>query len=119
MAILVEEGLMPNGTDLVMGESNHNPIAQAKKRGDEIVQVAALGDGFALLGLSLEPVMVDGKMQAFVVANCCKPSAIVGIDRVVKVAMGKVGEIDLNGLKANIAKGLGETWEPPAAEPAQ
>lgn len=116
--VVIEEGA-PNGTDLVVNEARKNPIAQAKARDEEIVTVAHLGDGFALLGLSLEPVMVDGKMQAFVVANCCKPSAIVGIDRVVKVAMGKVGEIDLNGLKANIAKGLGETWEPPAAEPAQ
>lgn len=103
-----------------MGEANGNPIAQAKKRGEQIVDVAALGDGFALIGLSLEPVMQDGKLTAFVVANCCKPSIIAGVGtNVVKVAIGKVGEFDLNALKGNIARGLGETWEPPAPEQAQ
>lgn len=96
-----------------MGEANHNPLAQAKARGEQIVQVASLGDGFAILGLSLEPVIGDdGKLTAFVVVNGCKPSQIVGLDKVVKVAIGKVGEIDVNGLKARIAEGLGEKWEP-------
>ena len=102
-----------------MSESAHNPLAQAKKRGEQIVEVANIGDGFAILGLSIEPIVHDGKLSAFVVVNGCKPSTIVGIDRVVKVALGKVGETDLIELKKNIAKGLGETWEPPAAEPAQ
>lgn len=119
MAIIVIEQGRPDGSDFVMGEANGNPLHQAKKRGEQIVQVASLGDGFAIMGLSIEPVLQDGKLVAFVVANCCKPSQIVGIDKVIKVAMGKVGEIDLNSLKGNIAKGLGETWEPPAPEQAQ
>ena len=115
MSIIVIEGGSPNGTDLVVGEANGNPIAQAKKRGEEIVKVAHIGDGFAILGVSLEAVPTeDGKLAVFAVMNGCKPSAIVGIDRVVKIAVGKVGEIDINALKANIAKGLGETWEPVA-----
>lgn len=118
MAILVIEGGQPNGADLVMGEANGNPLSQAKKRGEQIVQVAALGDGFALMGLSLEPVLQEGKLVAYVVANCCKPSAIVGIEKVVKVAIGKCGEFDVNLLKSKIAEGLGETWEP-APEQAQ
>lgn len=112
MAIVVIEEGAPNGTDLVVSDSKVNPIAQAKARGEQIVQVASLGDGFAILGLSLEPVVDNGKLTAFVVVNGCKPSLIAGIDKVVKVAIGKVGEIDVNGLKSRIAEGLGETWEP-------
>lgn len=103
-----------------MGEANGNPIAQAKKRGEQIVEVASIGDGFGILGVTLEAVPTgDGKLAVFAVMNGCKPSAIVGIDKVVKVAVAKVGEIDVNALKGNIAKGLGETWEPPAAEQPQ
>lgn len=117
--VTVIEGGNPNGTDLVVKEARVNPLAQAKARGEKIVDVASLGDGFGLIGLSIEPVVTDGKLCAYVVVNACKPSPIVGIDKVVKVAIGKVGEIDLNKLKSDIAQGLGETWEPPPAEPAQ
>ena len=80
MGIVVIEGGQANGGDLVMGEANGNPLAQAKKRGEQIVEVANIGDGFAILGLSIEPVVHDGKLSAFVVVNACKPSTIVGID---------------------------------------
>lgn len=118
MAIIVIEGGRADGTDLVMGDHRSNPIAQAKARDEQIVQVASLGDGFGILGLTLEPVIDNGKLTAFVVVNGCKPSQIVGVDKVVKVAIGKVGEIDVDNLKARIAEGLGEKWEP-AQEQAQ
>lgn len=58
MRVEVIEGGHPNGTDLVvMGEHLSNPIAKANAVPRRRIQVMDIGEGYALAGLSLTPVL--------------------------------------------------------------
>lgn len=117
MAILVEEGLHPNGIDLVVKDARLNPVAQANAVPQKQVEVRLIGDGFAVTGCSLQLVPMEGEMRVAVVIHGCKPSQLVPVTKLAGVVVGFVGKIELEALKKNLAQGLGETWEPPAKEP--
>jgi hypothetical protein len=106
MAILVEEGLHPNGTDLVK-EARLNGVARANAVPQQKVEFLPIGEGYAILGLTLEP-MLDETRE-----NFCAVLTIVGgrqSDLVptvpVKLVLGELGRISLADLREKLAQAI-------------
>lgn len=108
MAIVIEEGLMPNGTDLVVGEANGNPLHRAKEAGQQIVKVVDLGDDFGMAGVRLD-VAWDGEAKehlcVLLVVDAGKNSRLMGL-QVVPTVLAELGRIKVADLKAGIAQAL-------------
>ena len=90
-----------------MGEANGNPLSLAKRRGEQIVKVADLGDGYALAGVGLTTAF-DAEREnlcVLLVVNAGRNSALVGL-QVVQTVIAEVGRISLADLKTSIAAAL-------------
>jgi len=107
MSIIVIEQGRPDGTDFVMGEHLDNPLAQAKKAGQRIVEVIDLGDDFGLAGISIRPTWDETKENlCFVLVVAAGPtSKLVGI-QAVPVVVGELARIPIADLRASVARAL-------------
>ncbi len=107
--IVIEEGA-PNGTDLVVGESRFNPTAIANAQPQRQVQALRIGDGYAVLGLILEPVLSpNGEGEP----EFCAVLSVVGgreSDLVpmmpVKLVLGELARLSLPDLRAKLAAAI-------------
>lgn len=57
--VTVIEGGCPNGTDLVVGEARFNPVAKANVVAQQQVRALRIGEDYAVICLSLEPMLAD------------------------------------------------------------
>lgn len=107
MSILVIEGGQPNGTDLVMGEANGNPLHRAKEAGQPIIKVVDLGDDFAMAGIRLMPAFDETKenLCVLLVIDAGKSSRLVGLTPIPTV-IAEVGRISIAELKDGITKAM-------------
>jgi len=104
--VTVIEGGAPNGTDLVMGEHHVNPVAKANVVPQRMVRAIPLGEGYAVLGLSLEPMVSDDE-------HLCAVLTIVGgresslVPTIpVKLVLGELGRISLSDLREKLGKAI-------------
>ena len=87
-----------------MGEHHGNPLARAKAEGRQITQVFDLGDDFALVGISIQPVWADETKESlcFVLMAAAGPtSKLVGV-QAVPVVVGELARISVADLKAKV-----------------
>lgn len=91
-----------------MNEARRNPLAEAKRNGETIVQVADLGDGYCFHHFEIQAARgEDGTFAAMLVAVGGKASSIVGLQPVA-VPLGPIGSIPLANLKKMFAEALGD-----------
>lgn len=119
MAILIEEGLRPNGDDLVVSEHHLNPVARANAEPVKHVRAVPLGDGYVVIGLSLEPMLspsADGETDDF----CAVLSVVGGRESrlvptiPVKVVLGELARLSMDAVKAKIQAAIDGTKDQPA-----
>ena len=111
MAIIVIEEGAPNGTDLVMGDHLVNPVARANAEPVKHVRAIPLGDGYVVIGLSLEPMLspnADQDGDDF----CCVLSLVGGRESSlmptipVKVVLGELARLSLADVKSKLAQAI-------------
>lgn len=110
MAILIEEGLHPNGMDLVK-EARLNPVARANAEPQKMVRAISLGEGYAAIGLTLEPMISSDSDEAE--PHFCAVLTVVGGRESelvpmmpVKVILGEVGRLPVSKVRAMIASAI-------------
>lgn len=112
MAIIVIEQGRPDGGDLVVGEHHLNPVARANAEPQKAVRVIDIGEGYGIIGLTLEPVVSfssDETEQYF-----CAVLSVVGGKRsdlvpmeVTKLIIGEVGRLPVSKLREMLSRALG------------
>lgn len=110
MRIEVIEGGIGPGRDLVVREARLNPTAVANSVPQKAVRVVEIGDGYAVLGLGIEPMLTLDPTEG---QHFCAVLTVVGgkqSDLVpmvpVKLVLGEVGRIGLAKLREMFAKAL-------------
>jgi len=108
MAILVEEGLHPNGMDLVK-EARLNPIAKANGAPQQMVRALPIGENYAVLGVTIEPtiVMEDGEQSFAAILTVVggRHSDLVPTIPV-KLVLGELARIKLPDLREKLAAAI-------------
>lgn len=108
MRIEVIEGGRADGTDLVVGEHLENPLAQAKRSGQRIVQVVELGGDFGLAGVSIVPMLAADAADTLclnLVVAAGPTSKLVGIQPV-PVVLAELARIPVSKLREKLAAAL-------------
>lgn len=102
-----------------MGDHHRNGISRAKAAGQQIINVADLGDGYALAGCKLECAFSpDGKdVCVLLVLAAGRNSQLVGLQAVPTV-LAELGRIPIADLKAGIETALNPPRETPPEEVA-
>ncbi len=111
MRIEVIEGGRADGTDLVvMREARLNPTAVANAAPQKAVRVVEIGEGYAVLGLGIEPMLSLDSDEG---QHFCAVLTVVGgrqSDLVpmkpVKLILGEVGRIEITKLREMFAKAI-------------
>jgi hypothetical protein len=108
--IVIEEGA-PNGTDLVVGDHHLNPVARANAEPVRHVRAIPLGDGYVVIGLSLEPVMSPNADQDG--DDFCAVLSLVGGRESslmptipVKIILGELARLPLAMVKSKLAHAI-------------
>ncbi len=106
MAIIVEEGLHPNGMDLVK-EARLNGVARANAEPQRRVQALRIGEGYVVIGLSLEPVLspsAEGEPEFAAVLSLVggRESELMPT-MPVKMVVGELCRLSLSDLRAKLA----------------
>jgi hypothetical protein len=108
MAILVEEGLHPNGTDLVK-EARLNPVARANAEPQRMVRAIPLGEDLAVIGLALEPMIAeeDGEQYFAAVLSVIGGRESKFVPTVpVKLVLGELARLKLSDLREKLAQAI-------------
>jgi hypothetical protein len=110
MGILVIEGGRPDGSDFVMGDHHRNPVARANGAAQRHVQALRVGDGYAVLGLTLEPVLspnAEGEPEFCAVLSVVggRESDLVPMVPV-KMVLGELARIPLAALREKLAAAI-------------
>lgn len=115
MRIEVIEGGRPDGTDFVMGAHHHNPIARANAEPQRMVPAISLGEGYAALGVTLEPMIAEEGDEKFF---CAVLSVVGGRESKlvplvpVKVILGELGRVKVSDLRLKLAEAIDGPKEP-------
>jgi len=114
MPVIVEEGLHPNGMDLVK-EARLNPVAKANAEPQRLVRAMPLGEDLAALGLTLEPMLTEEDGETYF----CAVLTVVGgreskfIPTVpVKLPLGELCRIKLSDLRGKLTEAIDGPKEP-------
>lgn len=111
MRVIVEEGLMPNGTDLVvMGEHNLNGVALANAKAKAPVRYIDIGDGYGVIGVSVDPVLgldSDGSTDLCVILSVVggKVSDLMPMQPV-KLVLTELAKVPLPELRKKLEAAL-------------
>lgn len=110
MAIEVIEGGRADGTDLVVGDHLLNPVAKANGVPQRMVRAIPIGEDYAVLGISLEPMLSAGAEGE---QDLCAVLTVVGgresslVPTVpVKLILGEVCRISLADLREKLGKAI-------------
>src|SRR5262245_14529621 len=108
MAILVEEGLRPDGTDLVVGEHRFNPQGIAKAHARPVLKLATLdlGEDFQVSQEIRIISAIDGEDLCFVLSIFGGKSSLVAGAVGGPMILGEIGRIPIADLKARIASAM-------------
>jgi hypothetical protein len=106
VAILVEEGLHPNGMDLVK-EARLNPVARANAVPQRKVEFLPIGEGYVVLGMTLEPMLDETQESLCAVLTVVggRPSDLVPTIPV-KLVLGELGRISLADLRQRLTQAI-------------
>ena len=120
MAIVIEEGLHPNGMDLVMGEHRHNGVARANAVPQRPINVMPVGDGFVVAGISLEAMLSPDRDYLCAVLSVVggRHSELVPMVPV-KILLGELARVPLDQLREKLSAAIDGPKEPPPVEEAQ
>ena len=104
--VTVIEGGAPNGTDLVMGDHHLNSVAKANGVPQRMVRAIPIGEDYAVLGISLEPMLSeDGHLCAVLTVVGGRESSLVPTVPV-KLVLGELGRISLADLREKLGKAI-------------
>jgi len=106
MAIQVIEGGRPDGADLVIGDHHVNPVAKANGVPQKFVRAIPLGEGYAVLGLSLEPMLSDDEHLCAVLTVVGGRESSLMPTVPVKLVLGELGRISLSDLREKLGKAI-------------
>jgi len=106
MAIVVIEEGNPNGTDLVVGEHTLNPVAKANGVPQKFVRAIPIGEEYAVLGLSLEPMLSDDEHLCAVLTVVGGRESSLMPTVPVKLVLGELGRISLADLREKLGAAI-------------
>ena len=95
-----------------MGEHLRNPVALANAPARREVTTMPIGEGYALLGLTLEPMMSDDEHVCAVLTIVGVRESRIGLPKPAKLVLGELGRISLADLRAKLAEAIDGPKEP-------
>lgn len=109
-----------------MGDHRFNPVARAAAQGKQVVRALDIGEGFALLGTQLLPVLQGEELVIFLTVIGGKDSPVVGLEprpvvvrEIARVPLANVRRALAGGEEGSDGEGAGALTQPPTTESAE